>query len=147
MKRLVCVIAIGCLMLCLTECGTPASTKPEKEYSMETMREEVYGVDSLVKLADGTEVTAICFDNAASTPAFKDVNEEVVEKLGTYAYVGQGKGQKSAAVTEFYEEARQTVLDFVHADPELYTAFFCSNTTDGLNKLSSALVTDENDMV
>ena len=99
------------------------------------------------KLADGTEVTAICFDNAATTPAFKDVNEEVVEKLGTYAYVGQGKGQKSAAVTEFYEEARQTVLDFVHADPELYTAFFCSNTTDGLNKLSSALVTDKNDMV
>ena len=147
MKRLVCVIAIACLMLCLTGCGTPASTEPEKDYSMETIREEVYGVDSLVKLADGTEVTAICFDNAATTPAFKDVNEEVVEKLSTYAYVGQGKGQKSAAVTEFYEEARQTVLDFVHADPELYTAFFCSNTTDGLNKLSSALVTDENDMV
>ena len=122
MKRLVCVIAIACLMLCLTGCGTPAPTEPEKDYSMETIREEVYGVDSLVKLADGTEVTAICFDNAATTPAFKDVNEEVVEKLGTYAYVGQGKGQKSAAVTEFYEEARQTVLDFVHADPELYTA-------------------------
>ena len=85
MKRLVCVIAIGCLMLCLTGCGTPASTEPEKDYSMETIREEVYGVNSLVKLADGTEVTAICFDNAATTPAFKDVNEEVVEKLGTYS--------------------------------------------------------------
>ena len=83
LKRLVCIIAIGCLMLCLTECGTPASAKPEKDYSMETIREEVCGVDSLVKLADGTEVTAICFDNAATTPAFKDVNEEVVEKLGT----------------------------------------------------------------
>ena len=76
MKRLVCVIAIGCLMLCLTECGTPASTKPEKEYSMETMREEVYGVDSLVKLADGTEVTAICFDKLSRVfdgrnPAFE----------------------------------------------------------------------------
>ena len=59
MKRLVCVIAISCLMQCLTGCGTPASTEPEKEYSMETIREEVYGVDSLVKLADGTEVTAI----------------------------------------------------------------------------------------
>ena len=95
------------------------------------IREEVYGVDSFVKLADGTEVTAICFDNAATTPAFKDVNEEVVEKLGTYAYVGQGKGQKSAAVTGFYEEARQTVLDFVHADSELYTAFFCSTRRTG----------------
>ena len=93
MKRIVCVIAIACLMLCLTGCGTPASTEPEKDYSMENIREEVYGVDSLVKLADGTEVTAICFDNAATTPAFKDVNEEVVEKLDTYAYVGQGKGQ------------------------------------------------------
>ena len=93
MKRLVCIIAIACLMLSLTGCETPASTEAEKDYSMETIREEVYGVDSLVKLADGTEVTAICFDNAATTPAFKDVNEEVVEKLGTYAYVGQGKGQ------------------------------------------------------
>ena len=97
MKRLVCVIAIACLMLCLTGCGTPTSTEPEKDYSkdysMETIREEVYGADSLVKLADGTEVTAICFDNAATTPAFKDVHEEVVEKLDTYAYVGQGKGQ------------------------------------------------------
>ena len=75
------------------------------------------------------------------------MNDEVVEKLAMYGYAGSGKGQKSAAVAAVYEEARKTVLDFVNADPDLYTAFFCSNTTDGINKLSSALVTDEGDMV
>ena len=118
-----------------------------KNYSLETIRDEICGADALVALDDGSLVTAINFDNAATTPALKAVNDEVVEKLATYAYVGQGKGQKSAFVTSFFEGARETVLDFVNADPELYTAFFCSNTTDGLNKLSSALVTDEDDMV
>lgn len=156
-KRLIILISlILILLLMLAGCGgkpqaaaASGSEKKsdEKDYKIESIRGEIYGVEEPVTLADGSQTTAIVFDNAATTPAFKDVNNEVVEKLAMYGYAGSGKGQKSAAVAAVYEETRKTVLDFVNADPDLYTAFFCSNTTDGINKLSSALVTDEGDMV
>lgn len=117
------------------------------DYSLETIREEVYGLDTPVELADSTLTQAINFDNGATTPEFIDVNTEVADKLSMYGSIGRGKGQKSAASTAVYDATRDAVLRFVNADPELYTAFFCSNTTDGLNKLSSALITNESDMV
>lgn len=47
------------------------------DYSLETIREEVYGLDTPVELADSTLTQAINFDNGATTPAFIDVNTEV----------------------------------------------------------------------
>lgn len=39
------------------------------------------------------------------------------------------------------------MLQFLGADPEFYTCFYTNSTTDGLNKLASALIEDENDVV
>ena len=39
------------------------------------------------------------------------------------------------------------MLDFLEADPELYTCFYVNSTTDGLNKLASALIESEEDIV
>ena len=135
-----------CLVMMLLMGGC-SSEEVKEGYDLDTIRDEICGIDTLVTLADGSEVPAIDFDNAATTPAFNDVNEEVTAKLAMYGYAGRGKGQKSAATTDVFDETRAKVLDFVNADPDQYTVFFCSNTTDGLNKLSSALVTDKNDKV
>lgn len=43
------------------------------DYSLETIREEVYGLDTPVELADGTLTQAINFDNGATTPALLSV--------------------------------------------------------------------------
>jgi selenocysteine lyase/cysteine desulfurase len=98
-------------------------------------------------LADGRQVTAINFDNAATTPAFTPVMEEVNKQLLYYGSIGRGKGQKSAHSTEIYGNGRKAVLDFVNADSDTYTVFYVNSTTDGLNKLSSALIQDKDDIV
>lgn len=60
---------------------------------------------------------------------------------------GVGSAKKSAHSTEIYENGRQTVMDFVNADRDRYTVFYVSNTTDGINRLSSALITSKSDIV
>ena len=113
----------------------------------ESVRDMVFGLDSEIELADGTKSTAINFDNAATTPAFKQVLEEVEKQLAYYGSIGRGKGQKAVHSTEVFEQGRLTVLDFVNADPNKYTAIYIGNTTSGINLLASALITDKDDIV
>ena len=54
--------------------------------------------------------------------------------------IGRGFSPKSDHSTDVYENARNTVLSFVGADPETHTCFYAANTTDGMNKLASALI-------
>ena len=111
------------------------------------IRRMFVGIDSEVELADGKKVPAINFDNAATTPSLIPVMEEVNKQLAYYGSIGRGKGQKSAHSTEIYEKGRLAVLDFFNAPPEDYTVFYINSTTDGLNKLASALITSEEDVV
>jgi len=107
----------------------------------------IVGLDSEITLEDGTKTVAINFDNAATTPAFAPVLDEVQKKLAYYGSIGRGKGQKSEYSTAIFENGRLTVLDFVGANPDKYTAFYVNNTTDGINKLASALITSKDDVV
>ena len=110
------------------------------------IRDMFIGLDSEITLKDGKAV-AINFDNAATTPAFTKVAEEIMQKLRYYGSIGRGKGQKSEYSTAIFEQGRATVLDFVGASPEKYTAFYVNNTTDGFNKLATALIDSEDDVV
>ena len=141
---------ICCLMLtvCMAAAWTLASA--EEEYTIDNIRQYVAGVDEPVELADGTTRPLINFDNAATTPALIPVMDEVNRKLLMYGSIGRGFSQKSNYSTELYEETRGTVLSFVGLDPLNdydYTCFYVNNTTDGLNKLASALITDKEDLV
>ena len=143
LKRLCCLLlAIGIAAACI-----PAAADG---ITIDNIREYVVGVDQPVELADGTMRPQINFDNAATTPALKPVMDEVNEKLLMYGSIGRGFSQKSNYSTELYQATRNTVLSFVGLDPETdydYTCFYVNSTTDGLNKLASALITDENDVV
>ena len=135
---------ICCLMLtvCMAAAWTLASA--EEEYTIDNIRQYVAGVDEPVELADGTTRPLINFDNAATTPALIPVMDEVNRKLLMYGSIGRGFSQKSNYSTELYEETRGTVLSFVGLDP-LNDYDYMS--TDGLNKLASALITDKEDLV
>ena len=111
------------------------------------IRGKIVGLSAEVPLADGSKTPLVNFDNAATTPAFTPVLEEVNAQLEFYASIGRGFGQKSAHSTEIYESGRRIVMDFVNADPEKYTVFYVNNTTDGINRLSSALITNKSDVV
>lgn len=102
-------------------------------------RDLVVGVESKVPLANGTLVTGINFDNAASTPPLVSVLREINNFAPVYASVHRGSGYKSRLSTDLYESARSIVATFVNADPDYHTVIFLKNTTEAINKLSYRL--------
>jgi selenocysteine lyase/cysteine desulfurase len=116
-------------------------------YTIDNIRDYVVGLDTPVELLDGTMTPMINFDNAATTPALKAVKDAIDKELEMYGSIGRGFSQKSNHSTDVYNSVRDKVLDFLEADPEQYTCFYTNSTTDGLNKLASALITSKNDVV
>ena len=97
------------------------------------------GMDALTPLLNGTSRCYINFDNAASTPSLKAVQQSVDDFLVFYSSVHRGSGFKSQLSTHAYEQARQIVMDFVGANPQEHTCIFGKNTTEAINKLARRL--------
>jgi len=114
---------------------------------MENIRNMMFGTNTLVELDNGKLTPGINLDNAATTPPFKAVVREIEKQLQCYGSIGRGKGQKSEHSTEIYVEGRDIVKDFVGANDDRYTVFYTNSTTDGMNKLASALIESPNDVV
>jgi len=102
-------------------------------------RHLVVGADSKIPLSNGKLTTAINFDNAASTPPFVSVMEEIVKFSTMYSSIHRGTGYKSQLSSQLFEDARSIVLKFVNADPLHDTVIFVKNTTEAINKLSYRL--------
>lgn len=117
------------------------------KYTIDNIRDAIYGLDEVFEIEGGEKVPAINLDNGATTPPFKDVIEDIKEKLLCYGSVGRGKGQKSQITSDIYNKGYETVKKFVGADSDEYTVFYVNSTTDGMNKLASALITSPNDIV
>jgi cysteine desulfurase/selenocysteine lyase len=94
------------------------------------------GLETEVPLLNGGKTRYIYFDNAASTPPLKAVQETVNTFMNYYSSVHRGAGFKSQLSTHVYEEARHTIMRFVGADPENHTCVFGKNTTEAINKLA-----------
>ena len=124
------------------------SAEPEEvSYTIDNIRNYIVGVDEPIELADGTMRPMINFDNAATTPSLLPVMNAVDEEMKMYGSIGRGFSLKSNHSTDLYNSTRDKVLEFVNADPDYYTCFYVNNTTDGLNKLASALVESEDDLI
>ena len=111
------------------------------------MRDLMYGVDEPVELFDGRRVPAVNLDNGATAPPFKEVVAEIEKQMLSYGSIGRGKGQKSEHSSRVYTDGRQTVKRFVGADSDAYEVFYTNCTTDGMNKLASALITSREDKI
>ncbi|HEY8889568.1 MAG TPA: aminotransferase class V-fold PLP-dependent enzyme [Clostridium sp.] len=101
-------------------------------------RDLILGVNKKVPLISGKIVTAINFDNAATTPPFKSVMEDVVNFAPWYSSIHRGEGYKSQLSTKLYEDSRNIVLKFVNADFN-NTVIYVKNSTEAFNKLSNLL--------
>lgn len=97
------------------------------------------GMDALTPVLNGTSRCYINFDNAASTPSLKAVQQSVDDFLVYYSSVHRGSGFKSQLSTHAYEQSRQIVMNFVGADPQQHTCIFGKNTTEAINKLARRL--------
>ena len=135
-----------------TEANGEATDKPAKKsfepgtYTIDNIRSYVVGLEEPVELSDGTKRQLINFDNAATTPALKPVQDAVNAELTMYGSIGRGYSQKSDHSTDLYYQTRQKVLDFVGANED-YTCVYVNTTTDGINKLASALVESKDDVI
>ena len=125
------------------------SEKKDEPITIDNIRNLVVGIDEPIELKDGTKRALINFDNAATTPVLKPVEDEVNKEFEMYGSIGRGFSAKSNHSTDVYNEVRDKVISFVGAkdDDNSYTAFYVNNTTDGLNKLASALIESEDDIV
>ena len=126
-----------------------SSSEKNEPVTIDNIRDLAVGIDEPIELKDGTKRPLINFDNAATTPVLQPVEDEVNKEFKMYGSIGRGFSAKSNHSTDIYNSVRQKVIDFVGAnDGEFtYTAFFVNNTTDGLNKLASALIESEDDLV
>ncbi len=75
-------------------------------------------------------------DNAASTPAFKAVEETVHRFLLTYSSVHRGTGLKSQLSTHIFETTRKIVIQFVGGNPTDHVCIYGKNTTEMINRLA-----------
>ena len=111
------------------------------------MRSRVLGIDRKVPLLDGSLVTYVNLDNAATTPPLRDVAEAVQDFLPLYSSVHRGCGFKSRLSTMVYEQAHEIIPRFVGADPETNVAIFGKNATDAMNKLSYRIPVAEDSVI
>jgi cysteine desulfurase / selenocysteine lyase len=109
-----------------------------KKYTT-NFRNFVVGVDTSIPLKNGHYVTAINFDNAATTPPFVSVLQDILNFSPWYSSIHRGTGYKSLLSSDIYENSRKTILNFIKADSDYYTVIYVKNTTEAINKLSYRL--------
>jgi cysteine desulfurase / selenocysteine lyase len=110
-------------------------------------RNLVVGVDTQIPLMTGEYVTAINFDNAATTPPFLSVMQEIMNFAPWYSSIHRGKGYKSLLSSDVYEEGRNTIKQFVNADPDRDMVIYTKNTTESINLLAHILFQQDKDQV
>src|SRR5262245_21785706 len=114
---------------------------------LSTLRERIVGCHQTVPVLDGSARPYINFDNAASTPALRDVMDAVNGFMEWYSSVHRGTGFKSRVATEAYDDAHHIVAEFVGANLRDHAVIFGKNTTEAINKLSYRLPLSKDDVV
>jgi cysteine desulfurase/selenocysteine lyase len=99
----------------------------------------VVGVNKKVPLITNEYVTAINFDNAATTPPLYSVMQEIEDFAPWYSSIHRGAGYKSILSSDVYEEGRDVIKSFVNADKKRDVLIYTKNTTEAINLLSYIL--------
>jgi selenocysteine lyase/cysteine desulfurase len=117
------------------------------DVTIHTIRKYIVGVEEEIPLLGGKRRPYINLDNAASTPTISLITEKVNEFLKWYSNVHRGTGFKSKLSSRVFEEARDTIAQFVHADLSDSVVLFCKNTTEAINKLAHRFSFQPGDVV
>jgi selenocysteine lyase/cysteine desulfurase len=121
--------------------------RDDKRLTIDNVRHQIVGVDTLVPLLNGSQQRYVNFDNAASTPALRPVRDKVNEFMAWYSSIHRGTGFKSQIATEAYELAHDLVGCFVGANLDTNTVIFGKNTTEAINKLAHRYPLQSDDVV
>jgi selenocysteine lyase/cysteine desulfurase len=119
----------------------------ESSYSDYAASVEVTGIGTPVPCLDGQQRPYINLDNAATTPPLREVADAVSRFNDWYSSVHRGTGYKSQLSTVLFEEARQTIGDFVGMDWEDQTLVLCQNTTEAINRVARRIELEPTDVI
>ncbi len=111
------------------------------------IRSLVAGLDKEVPVFNLGKRQYVNFDNAATTPPFKEVINVINEFSGWYSSVHRGTGYKSQISTKIYNECREIVRNFIGADHDYHSVIFCNNTTDAMNRVCYSLNIEKDEVV
>jgi selenocysteine lyase/cysteine desulfurase len=109
-------------------------------------RELIVGVNNRIPLQSGKYIIPINIDNAASTPPFIKVVEDVVNFTPWYSSVHRGAGYKSVYSTKVFDESRDIIKKFLNAG-ENHDVIYTQNTTEAINLLAYSLSGNPDDVV
>jgi len=124
-----------------------SAIEPSLLSRLSALRAEIVGIDQQVPLLDGSTRPYVNLDNAASTPAFRGVQERVNQLLAWYSSIHRGTGYKSQVSSRAYDRAREIVAEFVGADPQADCVIFGKNTTEATNTLAGVFPWQPGDVV
>ncbi len=113
----------------------------------DTIPGRLVGEDVRVPTPGGDSSRYVDLDAAATSSASVRVVRAVEDLLPWYSSVHRGAGAKSRHTSARYEEARESVLRFVGADPRSHQTVFTRNTTEALNTLAFRLDLRPDDVV
>ena len=102
-----------------------------------TLKEKVVDISSVIP-AKHKNLYNIYFDNGGTTPPFKSVMKELEEYTPWYKYVASNS-LKAEFLSAMYEKGRNTMMEYLGADPEINTAIYTKNTTEAINTLANVL--------
>lgn len=109
-------------------------------------RDLVVGVDDKIPLKDEMYIP-INFDNAATTPPFRAVVDELRNFAPFYSSVHRGMGYKADLSSKYYDLTREKIASFVGADKNNDAIIYVKNTTEAINKLSYKLCTNKKTII
>ncbi len=101
-------------------------------------RNLICGVDEKIPVGE-FNIHHINFDNAATTPPFKCVLEDILDFTPWYSSIHRGVGYKSKYSSLVYENSRKVIASFIGANLNEHTIIYVKNTTEAINKLSFRL--------
>lgn len=97
------------------------------------------GIETPIRLPNGSIKVPINFDNGATTPPFKYVERILKESISMYGAIHRG-GQKALYSTQTYDSTKFKVLEFFGLSVrDGYSVIYIKNTTEGMNLLANEL--------
>jgi selenocysteine lyase/cysteine desulfurase len=121
------------------------ATNPVK-VTIDKLPDLLVGADTMVPTLHGPQ-RYINFDNAASTPTFSPIANELMSFLRWYSNVHRGTGFKSQLASWAFERSRDMVAEFIGADLKKQVVIFTKNSTEAINRLAHRLSLTKNDII
>jgi selenocysteine lyase/cysteine desulfurase len=119
----------------------------QQAWTIDTIADQVVGIDKKVPLLNGEHIRYIYLDNAASTPTLQPVLDSLNDFMGWYSNIHRGTGFKSQISTYYFEQARDIVAKFFNINLKDHLVIFGKNGTEAINKLAHRMPLPEDCVV